>query len=53
MPLKKVLGKAKLTYEEMETALVEVEAVVRWHPLTQIYDGDTVEPLTPSQLGVI
>ena len=46
MPLKKVIGKAKLTYEE--TALVE--AVVNCRPLTHIYDSDTVEPLTPSHL---
>ena len=50
MPLKKILGKAKLTYEEMETVLIEVEGVINCHPLTYIYDDDILEPLIPSYL---
>ena len=50
MPLKKVRGKANLTYEEMETALIEVEGVINCPPLTHIYDDDILEPLTPSHL---
>ena len=49
MPLNKVLGKAKLTYEE-ETALIEVEGVINCRPLTPVYDDDILEPLTPSHL---
>ena len=49
-PLKKVVGTAKLTYEEMETVLVEIEGVINARPLTYLYDDDVSEPLTPSHL---
>ena len=50
LPLKKVVGKAKLTYEEMETVLIEVEGVVNSRPLTHLQDDDVSDPLTPSHL---
>ena len=50
LPLKKVLGKARLSYEEMETVLIEVEAVINSRPLTYLYDDDVTDPLTPSHL---
>ena len=50
--LKKCLGKAKLTYEEMETALVEVEAAINSRPLTYIYGDEMGEALTPSHLAI-
>ena len=50
-PLKKTLGKAKLTYEVMETVLVEVEGIINSRPVTY-YDDDVVNPLTPSHLLV-
>ena len=49
-PLKKVIGTAKLNYEEMETMLCEVEGVINTRPLTYIYDDDVSDPLTPSHL---
>ena len=49
-PLKKVIGTAKLTYEEMETALIEIEGIINTRPLTYLYDDDVAEPLTPSHL---
>ena len=49
-PLKKVVGKAKLNYEEMETVLVEIEALINSRPLTYLYEDDVSEPLTPSHL---
>ena len=49
MSLKKLLGKAKLTYEE-ETALIEVEGVINCRPLNPVYDDELLEPLTPSHL---
>ena len=47
--LKKVIGLAKLTYEELLTILIEVECVLNSRPLTYVYD-DATEPLTPSHL---
>ena len=47
--MKKVLGKAILDYEEMETVLIEVEGVINNRPLTFVYD-DITEPLTPAHL---
>ena len=49
-PLKKILGKAKLNYEEMETILLEVERIINTRPLTYLYEDDISEPLTPSHL---
>ena len=51
-PLKKTLGKAKLTYKEMETLLVEVEGIINSRPLIYLYDDDVMDPLTPSHLLV-
>ena len=50
VPLRKVLGKARMTFEEMETALIEVEGILNCRPLTHIYDDDISEALTPSHL---
>ena len=49
-PLKKVIGKAKLNYEEMETVLIEIERIINTRPLTYLYDDDISEALTPSHL---
>lgn len=47
--LKKALGNAKLTYEEMVTLLTQIEAVVNSRPITYVYeDQREPEPLTPS-----
>jgi hypothetical protein len=48
--LKKVLGKASVTYEELLTILAEAEAVLNSRPLTFISSEDSDEPLTPSHL---
>ena len=49
-PLKKVVGTAKLNYEEMETCVVEIEGIINTRPLTYLYEDDVSEPLTPSHL---
>ena len=48
--LRKILRKAKLTYEELETIIVEIEGVLNTRPLTYVDDSDLTEPLTPSHL---
>ena len=50
--LKKVLGKARVSYEELETVLIETEGVLNSRPLTYVYDELSEVPLTPSHLVV-
>jgi len=50
--LKKTLGSAKVTYEELHTVLTEVESVLNSRRLTYIYGDDIEEPLTPSYLMI-
>lgn len=47
--LRKMIGKAKLTYDEMRTCLSGVEQVVNDRPLTAVtQDAEDLRPLTPS-----
>ncbi|XP_050303785.1 uncharacterized protein LOC126741423 [Anthonomus grandis grandis] len=47
--LKRVIGDASLTYEEMYTVLVQIEACLNSRPLTPIStDPNDFQPLTPS-----
>lgn len=48
--LKKTLGKAQLTYEELLTVLVDIEATLNSRPLSFVSTEDSEEPLTPSHL---
>ncbi len=50
--LRKVVGQAKLSYDELLTAITEVEAVINSRPLSYISMDDLEEPLTPSHLLV-
>ncbi|GFR30583.1 DUF5641 domain-containing protein [Trichonephila clavata] len=51
--LKCVLGKTSLMYEELNTVLIEVEAVINSRPLTYVYnDVNEPDPLTPSHFTV-
>ena len=49
-PLKKVLGRATLGFDELNTILVEIEAVINSRPITYVYDDEESisYPLTPS-----
>ena len=48
--LKKTIGGAKLTYEELMTVTVEVEMILNSRPLSYVSSEDVDEPLTPSHL---
>ncbi|XP_056094778.1 uncharacterized protein LOC130073406 [Rhinichthys klamathensis goyatoka] len=51
--LRKVLGKASLTFEEMSTLLAEVEATLNSRPLTFVHNEiDEPQPLTPAHFLV-
>ena len=48
--IKKVIGKEKLTWEELETICTEVEGAINTRPLTQIDDDPNNNILTPNHL---
>ena len=48
--LRKVIGTARLSYDELLTVVTEVEAVLNSRPLTYVSSEDVEEPLTPSHL---
>ena len=48
--LRKMVENARLTHEELLTAVVEVEMIVNSRPLSYIFSEDLEEPLTPSHL---
>ena len=48
--LKKILGQALLTYEELLTVVTDVERTVNCRPITYLYLDERVERLTPSHL---
>ena len=50
--LKKIAGNAKLSYEEMETLLIEIEGVLNSRPLTYCYDELDEPHLAPSSLVI-
>ena len=48
--LRKTLGNARLSYEELLTVLVEVKCMLNARPLTHEYNEANGEVLTPSHL---
>ena len=50
--LKKSVGQASLTFDELSTILVKIEGVINARPITYAYDDSegVSFPLTPSQL---
>ena len=48
--LKKIIGKATLSYDELLTVVTEVEMVLNSKPLSYLSSEDIEEPLTPSHL---
>ena len=50
--LKKLIGRAHFSLDELTTALVEIEAVLNSQPLSYVSSDDMEEPITPSHLIV-
>ena len=50
MPLKKILGKSLLSYEELETVLLKIESVRNGRPLPYLSEDDLGDILTPNHL---
>uniref|UniRef100_A0A1X7TGA5 DUF5641 domain-containing protein n=1 Tax=Amphimedon queenslandica TaxID=400682 RepID=A0A1X7TGA5_AMPQE len=48
--LKKVIGRARLTYDELLTIVLETEMIVNSRPLTYMSSEDLYEAITPSHL---
>ena len=48
--LRKVLGNARLSFDELSTVLVEVESTINSRPLTYSYEEIDEKVLTPSHL---
>ena len=47
-----MIGQARLSYDEMHTAILEVEAILNSRPLSYTTSDNTEEPLTPAHLLV-
>jgi len=50
--LKKLIGRAHFSLDELTTALAEIEAVLNSRPLSYVSGEDMEEPITPSHLIV-
>ena len=48
--LKKVISTQRLTYEELNTILIDVESVLNSRPITYLYENDVEVPISPSHL---
>ena len=48
--LKRQLSNARLTYEEVQTVLFEIEAIMNNRPITYLYPNDLDQCLTPNHL---
>ena len=48
--LRKTIGQARITYDELVTAVAEVEMILNSRPLSYVSTEDLKEPLTPSHL---
>ena len=48
--LRKILFRSTVNYEEILTIITEIEGIINCRPLTHIYNDNTEEVVTPSQL---
>ena len=49
--LRKTIGRARFSFDELHTVIVEIEGIINSHPISYL-NSDDVEPLTPSHLLV-
>ena len=50
--LRKMIGKSRLSYDELNTMLIEVESIINSRPISYLSTSDIEEPLTPSHLMI-
>ena len=50
--LRKTIGQAKLSYDELLTTVIEAELIINSRPLSYLTVDDMEEPLTPAHLLV-
>ena len=48
--LRKMIGQAKFSLDELQTTVIEVESIINSRPLSYVSSNDLEEPLTPSHL---
>ena len=48
--LKKMIGRACLTYDELSTVIIEVKGVINSRPLCYVTSHDLDQPITPAHL---
>ena len=48
--LKKMIGRARLTYDELSTVIIEVEGVINSRPHCYVTPDDLDQPITPAHL---
>ena len=48
--LKKPVGRARLTLDELHTLVIEIEGVINSRPISYVSADDVEEPLTPAHL---
>jgi len=50
--LRKIVSQARFSYDEMHTAIVEIEGIINSPPISYLSSDDMEKPLTPSHLLV-
>ncbi|XP_028414079.1 uncharacterized protein LOC114537147 [Dendronephthya gigantea] len=50
--LKRTIGRARLSYDELVTAVTEAESILNSRPLSYVSSEDVDEPLTPAHLMI-
>ena len=48
--LRKVVGRSRLSYDELLTVVTEIESILNSRPISYVSSSDLEEPLTPSHL---